>query len=69
MFSCLCMLISLYSQLHVLSCCGGSGSYRDGPTGPTPSLAEPVPCDDMPAVSVAAGGGRLVSWCRPGGAC
>ena len=40
----------------VSACSGGSGSYRDDPAGPTAGLAEPVPCDDMPAVSGAAGG-------------
>lgn len=37
-----------------------SGNYRQDPAGPTAGLTEPMPCDDMPAVSRAAGGRGLV---------
>lgn len=47
--------------------CSG-GSYREDPAGPTAGLAEPVPCDDMPAVSGAAGGRGLVKGRGAGGA-
>lgn len=47
---------------------GASGSYREDPAGPTAGLAEPVPCDDMPAVSGAAGGRGLVKRRGAGGA-
>lgn len=47
---------------------GASGSYREDPAGPTAGLAEPVPCDDMPAVSGAAGGRGLVKGRGVGGA-
>lgn len=45
-----------------------SGSYREDPAGPTASLAEPVPCDDMPAVSGATGGRGVVKGRGAGGA-
>lgn len=59
-FSCV-VLDSVYCQSGVgwmLEAC--SGSYRDDPAGPTAGLAEPVPCEGMPAVSGAAGGRGFV---------
>lgn len=52
--------------MSVYSC--ASGSYREDPAGPTAGLAEPVPCDDMPAVSRAAGGRGLIKGRGAGGA-
>lgn len=63
------MIDSIFWQSHVSACPGCSGSYRDDPAGPTAGLAEPVPCDDMPAVSGAAGGRGLVRGHRAGRAC
>lgn len=40
---------------------GGSGSYREDPAGPAARPAEPVPRDDMPTVSGAAGGRGLAT--------
>lgn len=51
---------------HVSGVSGCSGSYREDPAGPTAGLAEPVPCDDMPAVSGAAGGRGVVKRGRAG---
>lgn len=64
---CVCVFHPDYRQsdVSVYSC--GSGSYREDPAGPTAGLAEPVPCDDMPAVSGAAGGRGLVKGRGAGG--
>lgn len=62
------MLDSVYWQSDVSACSGGSGSYREDPAGPTAGLAEPVPCDDMPTVSGAAGGRGVVKGRGAGGA-
>lgn len=56
----MCVSDSVCCQSDVSACSGGSGSYREDPAGPTAGLAEPVPCDGMPAVSGAAGGRGLV---------
>lgn len=55
----------MLQRSHVSGC---SDSYRGDPTGPTAGLAEPVPRDDMPAVSGAAGGNGVVKGRRTGGA-
>lgn len=60
------MCESVCWQSDFSACLGGSGSYREDPAGTTASLAEPVPCDDMPAVTGAAGGGGVVKGCRAG---
>lgn len=50
------MLNSLYWKSNFPTFFGSFGSYREDPTGPMAGLAEPVSCDDMPAVRRAAGG-------------
>lgn len=62
-----CVFYPDYRQSVVSVYPGGSGSYREDPAGPTAGLAEPVPCDDMPAVSGAAGGRGLVKGRGAGG--
>ncbi|TNN54118.1 hypothetical protein EYF80_035677 [Liparis tanakae] len=52
------------NELHYSTCYTPAlveGNYREDPAGPAARLAEPVPRDDMPAVSGAAGGRGLAT--------